>query len=353
MTNLPVAIENINLENAPSIYKQGGLNPFIAHIKEQVTGEVPDLSTKKGRDRIASLAAQVSRSKTAIEKPGRDYLKHLKELPKTVEAELREFVKSCDELRDELRQPLTDWENAEKEREAKHNANIAWFGETAQLGLTAAEIKHNLEAVTGSKINEIECEEFFSNYIKAKEAAIELLTQRYDFQLKQEQQQAELEELRRKQAEQERIERERMIAEQAAANAKLAAEQEARLQREAAEKLERDRQLEFERKEMQLKLQAEQAERQKLEAEQRAEQEKANAEARAKQAVEDERKRYEAEQAAIKAEQERISANKEHRVNVNREILTALIALGIDEQVAKQVITASAKGLTAKMVINY
>jgi hypothetical protein len=36
----------------------------------QAVNEVPDLTTKKGRDRVASLAAQVSRSKTAIESRG-------------------------------------------------------------------------------------------------------------------------------------------------------------------------------------------------------------------------------------------------------------------------------------------
>ena len=41
---------------------------------------------------MASLAAKVSKSKTAVEKPGRDYLRRLKEMPKVVEAELREFV---------------------------------------------------------------------------------------------------------------------------------------------------------------------------------------------------------------------------------------------------------------------
>jgi hypothetical protein len=57
------------------------LEGFLKKIRNSVN-EVPDVSTAKGRARIASLAAQVSRSKTAIEKPGRDYLKRLKELPK-------------------------------------------------------------------------------------------------------------------------------------------------------------------------------------------------------------------------------------------------------------------------------
>lgn len=109
-----LAIIEIAPDMAPIIYVENGLDKFLEQIREGVK-EVPDLSTAKGRARIASLAAQVSRSKTAVEKPGRDYLKRLKEQPKVVEAELRRFVTECDQLRDEVRLPLTEWE-AEQER---------------------------------------------------------------------------------------------------------------------------------------------------------------------------------------------------------------------------------------------
>lgn len=110
-----LAIIEIAPDMAPSIYVENGLEKFLEQIRESVK-EVPDLSTAKGRARIASLAAQVSRSKTAVEKPGRDYLRHLKEAVKPAEAELRRFVSACDEMRDEVRRPLTEWEDAEKAR---------------------------------------------------------------------------------------------------------------------------------------------------------------------------------------------------------------------------------------------
>ncbi|EKN4724301.1 hypothetical protein GNO67_004425, partial [Yersinia enterocolitica] len=91
-----------------------GLDKYLNQIRQAVN-EVPDVTTAKGRARIASLAASASRSKTAIEKPGREYLRHLKEQPKIIEAELRRFVIECDEIRDETRRPLTEWE-AEQER---------------------------------------------------------------------------------------------------------------------------------------------------------------------------------------------------------------------------------------------
>jgi hypothetical protein len=93
---------------------------------------VPDLSTKKGRDRVASLAAQVSRSKTAIEKPGREYLKRLKEAVRPAEAEIKRFVDACDELRDATRRPLTEWE-AEQERIKAEEAMNALHAEALEM----------------------------------------------------------------------------------------------------------------------------------------------------------------------------------------------------------------------------
>ena len=113
MTTEISVIDEITQDRAPAIYGHGSLGKFYDHVKAEVSGEVPDISTKKGRDRIASLAAKVSKSKVAVEKPGREYLKRIKELPKTIEAELREFTRQMDALRDETRYPLTAWEDAE------------------------------------------------------------------------------------------------------------------------------------------------------------------------------------------------------------------------------------------------
>ena len=102
-----LTVIEIKPEQAPVLYVAGGLDAYLEQIRQAVN-EVPDLSTKKGRDRVASLAAQVSRSKAAIEKPGREYLKRLKEAVRPAEAEIKRFVDACDELRDATRRPLTE-----------------------------------------------------------------------------------------------------------------------------------------------------------------------------------------------------------------------------------------------------
>ena len=109
-TNTELALPVINPEQYPALYVAGGLDPYYQQIRQQVLSEVPDLTTKKGIARIKSPAAMVSSSKVAIEKPGREYLKQLKEMPKVIEAELRDWNQKMDALRDEVRQPVTELE---------------------------------------------------------------------------------------------------------------------------------------------------------------------------------------------------------------------------------------------------
>ena len=147
-----ITIDDISADNAPAIYVAGGLGQFFEAVKAEVTGEVPDLTTVKGRARIASLAATVSKSKKAVETPGRDYLKRLKEMPKVVEAELREFVTKMDNLRDATRQPLTDWEDADQARKDKHVDGIDSMKDMALFGATppasvVAQVIADLEAI--------------------------------------------------------------------------------------------------------------------------------------------------------------------------------------------------------------
>lgn len=109
-----LTVIEIKPEQAPALYVAGGLNGYLKQIRE-LAKEVPDVTTKKGRDRIGSLARMVGSSKTAIEKPGREYLKRLKEAVKPAEEELRVFTRECDAIRDEILKPRDEWE-AEQER---------------------------------------------------------------------------------------------------------------------------------------------------------------------------------------------------------------------------------------------
>ena len=132
-----LAVLEVSEKNYPKIYCVGGLDAFYQKAKAEVEGEVPDLSTGKGRDRIAKLAADVSRSKGAVEKPGRAYNKFLKAQPKLIDKELREYCDKMDQLRDDTRAPLTAWEaidKAEKKQVADTAAYLIKFAADLEEG---------------------------------------------------------------------------------------------------------------------------------------------------------------------------------------------------------------------------
>lgn len=364
-TNTKLAIPEITQSNAPEVFTTGGLTPFIERVASEVKGEVPDLTTDKGRKRIASLAMQVSRSKTAIEKPGREYLRHIKALPKTVEAELREFVNAMDALRDEVRAPLSEWEAAEKARveahEVKLNSIRNWL--TADHEYTSAELKAEIDRLVALPVDDME--EFADSAALAKEATHSRLVQMLPALEATEAQQAELERLRQEAAQREQQEREQRIAIEAAARAKAEAEQAAKAERDAAMQREAELKAQAEQAQREAQAAAELAEQQAINARRQAEQDRIDAEQRAKQqqqqAIEAERQRVAAEQLAqqqaaeqAQREAEAKAANIEHRKTINNAaLLSLMMSADLSEGQAKGVITAIAKGEVQHVKINY
>ncbi|EPP5911644.1 hypothetical protein ACW7OW_000241 [Escherichia coli] len=318
---MDLTVIEIKPEQAPTLYRAGGLDAYLEQIRQAVN-EVPDLTTKKGRDRVASLAAQVSRSKTAIEKPGREYLKRLKEAVRPAEAEIKRFVDACDELRDATRKPLTEWE-AEQER-----------------------IKAE-EAMSALHVEALAMNEEFDRQLAARiESDHEMALLMNDaFDREQADKAAE--------AERQRIAHEEEIKRLAAAAAR---EVEQRAQREREEAAHR---------EAVLKAQAEQAERDRIAAEQKAEADKQAAiEAERRKAQEEaDRIRREAEQREQarlaeekrKAdEQARREADVKHSKTVGTDIVKALVAnTSITRDQAIEVLTAIKDGNIPHTGISY
>ncbi|MDD1016868.1 hypothetical protein [Pseudomonas rubra] len=360
-----IAVDDISEENTPAIYVAGGLKQFIEIAKAEVEGEVPDLTSRKGRERIASLAAKVSKSKTAVEKPGRDYLRRLKEMPKVVEAELRDFVTAMDNLRDQVRQPLNEWQAAEDARVDGHNNAISHLKLHAEAleGITAEDLADRIAKVEAVALGN-QWEEFETEAARAKDDSLKVLRAALAARQQYEAEQAELARLRAEAEAREQKEREERIAREAAERARVAAEQKAQAEREATQRRELEAKAAADRRELELKLQAEQAERARAQAEadrvateQRAEQERQAATRRAEEAAEqarqDERRRADAAATEILRQQETREADKAHKTKVNRAALEAFVAGGMTEECAKQAITLIALRRIPNISIQY
>lgn len=367
-----IKIDDISEENAPAIYVAGGLGQFFDAVAAEVTSEVPDLTTRKGRERIASLAAKVSKSKTAVEKPGRDYLKRLKEMPKVVEAELRDFVNKMDALRDATRQPLTDWEQAEIARTDAHVDAIQQIKDLA-IFEAAPTSAHLADIIADLELLEIgdSWEEFLAEAAQVKDQTLIKLRTLHVERARYEAEQAELIRLRAEAEAQAQRDRDAQIAREAEERTRREAEQRAQAEREAAARREqemldqaaaaqraaeqaaRDAEAQAERQRLQLEQQAEQA---RLAAEQ-AEANRIAAEQRAEQAAEqaraDERRRADAAAAEILRQQQAREADLEHKKQINRAALEAFIEGGMTEECAKQAITLIAQRKIPAISIQY
>lgn len=342
-------------ENALTVFKAvNGLDPYLAHIRAEIDGFIPDVTTKKGREAIASIAHSVARSKTTLDNIGKELVAELKEVPKLIDAERKRMRDLLDTWKDEVRKPLDDWEDAEAARVAKLQNGIDWFKlrATENADLDSAELKATLEKVQGFIVGE-NWEEFEAEAHRAKAAAIESLTAELAKREKFEADQAELAKHRAEAESREQKDREERIAREAAERATREAEEKAQRERDAEAKRVQDEQAAAERRELDLKLQAEKAEREKLEANQRAEQAERDSVAKAEAAAQAERQR----QADEKAEQDRQAAlrlaDTAHKSKVLKAAKEAFVGMNISEELAKAIVLKIARGEVPNVTINF
>ncbi|MES5673346.1 hypothetical protein [Acinetobacter baumannii] len=317
--------------------KRGGTDELYERIAQEVRSHVPDVSTKKGRDAIGSLALKISKSKTLIEKCGKELVAEQKAQIKVIDDDRISIVKKFDLLRDEILAPRDAWEQAEKDRVAKHEESILSinFYKTAVIAdkdvVWLKGVIRNVEEI----VIDSSFEEFEEQAKIAKYETLEFLRTTLAAREKYEAEQAELERLRQAEILRQQQEREAQIAREAAEKATREAEEKARFE---AERVQREK-AEAEQREARLKA------------------EKEAAELRAQHAAEAERKRIEAEQAAkLEAErqaEEARQANQAHRKKICNEALKGLLALGIDEAKGKEILQAINKGLVPHVSIKF
>ena len=314
----------IEKKNAMAVFTNNDqLDPLIEAIEKEARSLVPDVTTKKGRDAIASMAHKVARSKTYIDNAGKDLVAELKALPKQIDESRRVVRERLDALKDEVRRPLTEWE-AEQERIKAEEAMNALHAEALVMN-----------------------EEFDRQLAARIESDHEMALLMNDaFDREQADKAAE--------AERQRIAHEEEIKRLAAAAAAREVEQRAQREREEAA-----------HREAVLKAQAEQAERDRIAAEQKAEADKqAAVEAERRKAQEEaDRIRREAEQREQarlaeekrKAdEQARREADVKHRKAVGTEIVKSLLAnTSLTRDQAIEVLTAVKDGRIPHTGISY
>jgi hypothetical protein len=297
------------------VFTEGGIDLLLKDIEDKVAGHEPVLETAKGRKEIASLAYKVSQSKTLLDKFGKDLVTEWKTKAKTVDASRKIAREFLDSLRDRVRQPLTEWEEAEAARL-----------EAERLAKELAEAEETAHAEHALWLRQKE--------IEAKEAEL----------ARQEEERRQAEEAAR--LEKERLEREEQMKQEAAEAARKQAGEEAQA-----------KVLEAERKEREAKEATARAERERIAAEERAKVEKEMAVKEEQRKAKEEAERVERERLAAvakqKAEDDKRAANRKHQANINSEAVAAFVKNGLSKEQAKEVVTLIAKGLIDHIRIAY
>ena len=341
-TGLSIVIEP---KNALGVFTQPDhIESILQQVEKEVNSFVPDVSTKKGRDAIASLGLKVAKTKTYLDGLGQDLVTEYKEVPKKIDASRKTVRDRLDALKEKVLLPKLEFE-AEQERLKLEAERIAAEEAYSAMWHEA----HDMDAVITIRIAE--------KAAAKKESDHEMALLMNDvFDRAQADKAAEAE--RKRIAYEEEL---RRLAENAA---RRAVEEEARREREEAA-----------HRESVLRGQAEQAERDRVALAIKAEQDKKDAIAKAEREKQDaiaaeklkaqqeaERVQREAKQKedARLAEEKRVAdenakraADVEHRRTINRQAVADLIANGLPEDCAQKCVAAIAKNLIASVRITY
>lgn len=330
-----------------AVFAPGGVDDILAKIEREVRGVHTDISTKAGRDAIASTAYKVARSKTALDDMGKSLVSEWKENSKKVDAERKKLRDRLDALKDEVRQPLTDWENAETARVESHEAEIARI--EALAGFDEQEPSAETVRARLAEYNAMPTRDW-QEFAKRAALAIDETGRRLNHVLalaeRREAERAELERLRREQAERARRDREARIAAEAAERARAEAEAAAKRKAEEVAKQAEAQQRRVEQEKAEAEARALRAEQEAKAAAEWAEREK-------KAAVEAERKRFADEQAREEADAARREANKRHCAEINNAVLAGLVGCGVPSEVGKVVIASIVRGEIPHLKISY
>lgn len=294
-------------ELTPAMWDSRSIAGVVDQIIAHVGSIAIDASTPAGRKEAISLAAQVRSSKVFIDEAGKSLVAGIKEQAKVIDAQRKDARDRLDALAETVRRPATEWELAEAARTNNLRRQLQRL-EDVPSEIASRDPSHwtpeRLEAIKVAldEMGRVDWQEFGEDAERAATRAADAVTAMRQSRAQWEIDQRDLEALRAAarvaevaRAEEERKAREARIAQEAA---------------ERAVRIERER------------TQQAEAARRVLEAEQ------------------------------LRKEQEQ-AASTEHRKRINQAALAALVVLGLDEKMAKFLITNIAKGHVPGIIIKY
>ena len=317
------------------------IEPILAKVREEIDKwESPGVDTAAAREAIKVFAFKIVKSRTYLSGIGDELAAEAKALPKKIDATRKHIKDTLERWQNEVRKPLTDWEEAEAARIKTHRDAldyIAFCEGSSHNGIpfSAEQLRIHLSTVEGMEINAKICGEFITEYHIAQEHAAGVIRNLITSREKDEADAAELAKLRADAAVRERQDEIKREAEAqiAAERRRIAAaiDSEQRRAKEDTDRLQREHQQEI------------------------AAFERATQEAEERSTAISQRMIREATEAKERERAEAVAreADKKHRGAVNRAAVAAFMQGGIRPENAKIVVELIAKHMIPACRLEY
>lgn len=330
-------VVQVNENPALAILNEEKFEAFYEKLKAEAAKVSGDVSTNKARDEVRSMAFKIAKTRTAIDKARLGLTEEWRTKTNQANAAGKAIKERLEALEDQVRKPLTDWEQAEKEREKKHADLLAAINKAEFVGIddTAENVADRLKWLNCLVLDaDVHREKL--GFVEAEiQGVIEKLTAQHQRLEREESERAELERLRQQEA--------ARIAELEAERARAEAE---KAEQERLERLRQQAIEETKRAAEQARIDQERKHQAELEAE-RAKVAKAEADRLA------EEQRIAAEAARVERERLAREQDREHRAKIMGAAKAALMELDISEDKAREVVLAIAAGSIPAVSIRF
>ena len=325
---------------------------------------LPDMTTDDGYEKSKRVALDVGKVLTGLEKARKAKKAESIATGKAIDSEAKSIVATLEKFQLPHKDAYKELDQLKKQREQDRKDSLEErvneFRNMPEMmsDMDSGAIKGAMEEIAANEC--LDFYEFTEQALKARNTAKSELSKMFADKLKQEKDAAELAELRKKQAEQEQKDREESIAKAASEKAEAAAAQ-AKAAEQAAIEQAAEAVKQREAAELRAKLDAELAEGQRILDAQETKNQIALASAIAKKQAETAAinahnraiLEQEEKEAVEAAEVERREADKRHVGAIRKAAKESLMAVGLDEAMAKKVVLAIHANDIANVSIKY
>lgn len=211
--------------NPIAIFTEKKLDVFLTQFEADVKSVEHDITTKKGREAMSSFVFQkIVKTRTTLVKAMDAHTAAMKEQVKEYNSQRDEAADALQRIEDEVRKPLTDFENKEKDRVKAHDDALAALQATLDnLAMSAdqAELRQRIETLNAEAR---EWEEFSEKATALKNRIRDTLNQRLQDRIKADDDAAELARFRQAELDRQQQERDDKIAADAREDARKQAD---------------------------------------------------------------------------------------------------------------------------------